>query len=298
MTKRKIIKIDETKCNGCGDCIPNCHEGALQIIDGKARLISDLKCDGLGACIGHCPQGAISLEEREAAPYDEIAVIREMMQKGKNTVIAHLKHLKSHGETELLNQGINYLWEHQRDVDFSINEVSEQVYGPVSSSPAEETMEKMQGMGCPGSMAKTFDPSPAPDEPVKGKEQPSQLAHWPIQMHLINPGAGYFKEANLLLAADCVAYALGDFHSTYLKGKSLCIACPKLDSNKEVYVEKLIQLIDEARVDTITVMKMEVPCCGGLLALVQEAASQAQRKVPVKNITVSVKGAIQENEWI
>jgi NAD-dependent dihydropyrimidine dehydrogenase PreA subunit len=297
---RQIIKIDENKCNGCGNCIPNCHEGALQMIDGKARLISDLRCDGLGACIGECPVGAISLEEREAAPYDEIAVIKEMIKKGKNTVIAHFNHLKQHGEDAYINQGFAYLWEHEDELDFSMNEVSEQVHGPVKNKPKQEgDLAETLKCGCPGTAAKEFknnDPKAIHKVPTGG--QVSQLTHWPVQLHLVNPSASYFKHTDLLLSADCVAYSLGDFHANYLKGKALSIACPKLDSNKEVYLQKLISMIDDANINTITVMKMEVPCCGGILELAKQAVNHASRKVPVKSITVSVQGEIIDDEWV
>lgn len=302
--KRKIIKIDESKCDGCGLCIPNCHEGALQIIDGKARLISDLMCDGLGACLGHCPQGAITMEEREAAPYDELAVIREMIPKGFNTVIAHLSHLKEHHEFGYLKQGVRYLQEHRDELDFDLDEVIACVHSgkaqrkePAMAEAHHHGDGSCGGGGCPGSQEVTFDEPPVYEEPAPTQSTLSHLTHWPVQMHLINPGAACYKNADLLLAADCVAYAMGDFHS-FLKNRALAIACPKLDSNKEEYVQKLISLINEAQVNTITVMKMEVPCCGGLLQLAQMAQSNAARKVPVKAVTVGIKGEVLKEEWI
>ncbi|MFW6249125.1 MAG: ATP-binding protein [Bacteroidota bacterium] len=297
--KRQIIKINEKLCNGCGNCIPNCHEGALQMIDGKARLISDLRCDGLGACIGECPVGAISLKKREAAPYDEITVIKDMIKKGKNTVIAHLNHLKQHGEDAYVNQGFAYLWEHEDKLAFSMNEVSEKVLGSVKNEPKEEDdLSETLKCGCPGTAATEFKNKEPNTTKVTTNKQPSQLTHWPVQLHLVNPSASYFAHTDLLLSADCVAYSLGDFHSNYLKGKTLNIACPKLDSNKEAYLQKLISMINDAKINTITVMKMEVPCCSGLLSLVQESINQANRKVPVKSITVSVQGQIMDDEWI
>ena len=318
--KREIIKIDEDKCNGCGLCIPNCHEGALQLIDGKARLISDLMCDGLGACIGHCPQDAITIEEREAEPYDEILVIKDMIPKGKNTIIAHLKHLKDYKEFGFLKQGVRYLKEHEDELDFTMDEVVAAVHGnnqPQHEHAPEDTHtgggcgsghEKghahshghAHGGGCPGSQSMSFDPEPEMEEEQGDTAGtiPSALNHWPVQMHLINPNAPQFQNADLLLSADCVAYAMGDFHRQYLKGKALTIACPKLDSNKEVYVQKLISLINDAKVNTITVMKMEVPCCGGIQQMAQMAVEHAQRKVPIKGITVSIQGEIQSEDWI
>jgi len=304
--KREIIKIDEEKCNGCGLCIPNCHEGALQLIDGKARLISDLMCDGLGACIGHCPQDAITIEERDAAPYDEELVIKDIIPKGKNTIIAHLKHLKDYKEFGYVKQGVRYLQEHRDELNFDLDEVIAEVHGSketkrehavVEASGEESCHNGHAGGGCPGSQSKSFETAPEKEEQVD-TEIPSQLNHWPVQMHLINPNAPQYKNSDLLLAADCVAFSMGDFHNKFLKGKSLAIACPKLDSNKEVYVQKLISLINDAKINTITVMKMEVPCCGGILQMAQMALENAQRKVPVKSITVSIQGEIQNEEWI
>jgi len=237
--KRQIIKINEDLCNGCGLCVPNCHEGALQIIDGKARLVSELMCDGLGACLGHCPEGAITIEEREAEAFDE-----EMVRE---------------------HQGHHH----------------------IAEAP---------GYGCPGSQTQTFAAVVSSDSlPVNHKA--SALTHWPVQMHLLNPRAGHFQGSNLLLAADCTAFSLGNFHGGYLQGKTLAIACPKLDSNREVYVEKLRSLIDESRIDTLTVMIMEVPCCSGLIQIAEMALSQAVRQISVKVIIVSVDGQIKQEKW-
>ncbi|MFP4042344.1 MAG: ATP-binding protein [Bacteroidales bacterium] len=304
--KREIIKIDEEKCNGCGLCIPNCHEGALQLIDGKARLISDLMCDGLGACIGHCPEDAITIEEREAEPYDEEKVMKDMIPKGKNTIIAHLKHLKDYKEFGYMKQGMNYLKERENELDFDLNEVIEAVHNSGKKHKAmagvqaagEECGNGHSGGGCPGSISESFDTTPDFAGNTLQENIPSALTHWPVQMHLINPSAPQYKDSDLLLAADCVAFSMGDFHSKHLKGKSLAIACPKLDSNKEVYVQKLIALINEAKINTLTVMKMEVPCCGGLVQMAQMAVENASRKVPVKEITVGIKGNILSENWI
>ncbi len=312
--KRQIIQIDEEKCTGCGECIPNCHEGALQMIDGKARLISDLMCDGLGACIGHCPEGAIEIIEREAEPYDEITVIKEMVNKGKNTVIAHLAHLKDHKEFGFLKQGVKWMQENKSQIDFNVEEVMSAVHnGSVGKtedacgcggqnehqheSHQSESAHVHNGGGCPGAAAMTLNKPKVGNNEIIG-DIPSQLTQWPVQMHLVNPAASYFQESDLLLAADCVAFALGDFHDKFLKGKSLGIACPKLDANKEIYIDKLVALIDDAKVNTITVMKMEVPCCGGILQMAQIASQQASRKVPIKSITVGISGDILSEDWV
>lgn len=244
--KRDILKIDEELCNGCGQCVPNCHEGALQVIDGKVRLVSELMCDGLGACIGHCPEGAITIETREAEPYNETLVMEQMVSKGSEP------HSHTHSHTG----------------------------------------------GCPGSRERTIDRSAQNIAvPVIGN-QPSELRQWPVQMHLLNPNAPYLRGSDLLLAADCVAFSMGNFHSAYLKGKSLAIACPKLDSGLDVYVEKLTAMIDIAKVNTITIMMMEVPCCGGLLQMVRAALAKASRKVPVKQMIIGIAGNVMKEEWV
>jgi NAD-dependent dihydropyrimidine dehydrogenase PreA subunit len=232
--KRDIIKIDEELCNGCGLCVPNCHEGALQVIDGKIRLVSELMCDGLGACIGHCPEGAITIETREAEPYSETEVTEQMKKS----------------------------------------------------------------VGCPGSREIVIEKQGQPANQFASDDAPSELRQWPIQMHLVNPNAPYFREADLILAADCVAFSMGNFHSRYLKGKSLVIACPKLDQGPDIYIGKLTALIDTAKVNTITVMMMEVPCCGGLLQMVKTAMSKASRKVPVKMMVTGINGTVLKEEWI
>lgn len=292
--KRSIIKIDEEKCNGCGNCVPNCHEGALQIIDGKVRLISDLMCDGLGACIGHCPEGAITIEERESEPYNEIKVMEGMVSKGLNTVVAHLKHLKDHNEVLFLKQGVHFLTQNPHLLDFSIENVKNALH-----KPSFEKEESGCNGGCPGSKTVAFNPSDLKMDTGKIKEpQPSELRQWPVQLHLINPAASYFIESDLLVAADCTAFSLGDFHQKWLKGKSLVIACPKLDQNKEIYLQKFITLIESSRVKSIMVLIMEVPCCGGLMRLVEMALEKSERKVPVKSVVVGIHGEILQEEWL
>lgn len=280
MTKRKIIKINEEKCNGCGVCIPNCPEGAIQVIDGKARLISDIFCDGLGACIGHCPQNAITTEEREAEIYNEKKVMDNIIKAGNNTILAHLNHLKDHGEKTYLEQALKILKE--KNISIPIKELM---------------ITTRQSCGCPG--AKTIDFSN--EKKVKKTEQEARISHlcqWPVQLHLISPNASYYQKNNVLLVADCVAYALADFHKDYLQGKSLAIACPKLDSGQESYLQKLTALINDAHITSFTVMTMEVPCCRGLLSLAQQAVSQAKVKISIKSIVVGIKGAIIKEEII
>ena len=282
---RKIINIDNDKCNGCGLCVPNCHEGALQVIDGKVRLISDLMCDGLGNCLGHCPEGAITITEREAKPYDEKKVLAEnIIPAGINTITAHLKHLQDHNETEYLQQAAEVLKEHGID-------------NPLEGASPEPPV---QHAGCPGSRMmnlKKGGEKPAAAE-VSLTPGQSQLANWPVQLHLTNPGAPYFKSADVLMAADCVAFSYPDFHNKLLKGKTLVIACPKLDSNQEIYVEKLVSLIDNSEINTLTIARMEVPCCGGLISMAQEALSRSKRKIPIKEIVIGIQGTVLAQNWI
>ncbi|OFX79427.1 MAG: 4Fe-4S ferredoxin [Bacteroidetes bacterium GWE2_29_8] len=291
--KRKIIKIDEEKCSGCGLCVSGCHEGALQMIDGKAKLVSELYCDGLGACIGDCPEGAITIEEREAEKYSETATIKRLIKQGEKVVLAHLKHLKDHNETSLLDEGIQYILRNNEAINISKF---------LNNNNMEENKETHQhhhheGGGCPGSKAIDFS-SGNEKKAVSNKEIASALTHWPIQMHLINPVAPYFEKSDLLLAADCTAFAMGSFHSKLLEGKKLAIACPKLDSNKEIYIEKLVSLINDSKINTLTVVIMEVPCCGSLIKMAKLAMESATRKIPIKEIIMSVQGDIISENWL
>jgi Pyruvate/2-oxoacid:ferredoxin oxidoreductase delta subunit len=299
--KRTIIKIDEEKCNGCGQCISGCHEGALQLVDGKARMISELYCDGLGACIGECPVGAIELVEAEALPYNETATIKRIAATGRNTVIAHLKHLANHKQAEYIQEAVKWLRANGHDIkpsDFMADEATHQQLHAQAHGfkPAAATHVHESG-GCPGSAMRDFRQL-APTPVATNSTVASQLRQWPVQLHLLNPQAPYLNGADLLVAADCTAFSVGNFHDVFLKGKALAIACPKLDSNKEIYIEKLAEMIDRSRLNTITVMMMEVPCCGGLQQLVSMALAKAQRKVPMKKIIVSLKGEILAEEWV
>ena len=279
--KRDIIVIDEDACTGCGECIPNCPEGALQIIDDKCRLVSDLLCDGLGACIGHCPEEAMRVEKREAEPYDERKVMTEqIIPKGPNLIRAHLEHLKEHGQTAFLEQALEVLLERG-------------LQNPLQSEQPPE-------VACACHAVKSGSFTPAADDSSVNRRgtRPSQLGQWPIQLHLVSPHAPYFKGRDLLLAADCTAFSASDFHKDFLAGKSLIIACPKLDSNKEIYLNKLTALIDEAKINTLTVLVMEVPCCSGLLILAKRSAEQASRKVPIKKIVLSIRGEVLEESWV
>lgn len=253
MAVRKIVTIDEQLCDGCGDCVPSCAEGAIQIIGGKAVLLADNLCDGLGACLGECPRGAIKIEERDADEYDEEAV---------HDHLAHMPDL------------------HPADLGSMLG-------GPARPHP--------NGGGCPGSRTMHFATAPA--TVTAPAPAGSELRQWPIQLHLVQPTAPYFQGADLLLAGDCCAFASGEFHQRFLRGKALAMACPKLDQGREIYRSKLTAMIDQAGLNTVTVLIMEVPCCGGLLSLAQEAVAAAGRKVPIKKIVMAVQGQVLSEEW-
>ena len=221
MEKRKVIKIDEDKCTGCRLCIPNCPDGAIRIIDGKARLISDIFCDGLGACLGHCPEGAITIEERPAEAY-----------------VDHHAHAR----------------------------------------------------GCPGSMAHDFRKvkSAAPRDTAKATGV-SELGQWPVQITLVNERAPYFKGADLLIAADCVPFAYARFHDDLLKGKILLVGCPKLD-DIEAYKEKISNIVKDNDIRSITYAHMEVPCCSGLIEVIEDAIAGSGKNIPFTETVISIRG--------
>jgi ferredoxin len=278
MAKRKIIKIDEQKCNGCGLCMPNCPEGAIQIIDKKARLISDLFCDGLGACIGHCPQGAIIIEEREAEKYAEKKVMENVVKQGENVVRAHLEHLKAHGQMQYLKEAMDFLKENKIEV-------------PLTLKAPSAIHKHAVSFECPGSKIMDFrskeDKSADADRSMGRIE--SQLRQWPVQIMLVFPNAPYFNEADLLIAADCVPFTYADFHRDLLKGKVLLVGCPKLD-DITIYKEKITQIVNNNYLKSITYAHMEVPCCFGLINIIQQAIVSSGKNIPFEEITISIKG--------
>nr|MDK2851346.1 hypothetical protein [Candidatus Cloacimonadota bacterium] len=269
--KRQIIKIDENKCNGCGECIPGCPEGALQLIDGKAHLVSDLFCDGLGACLGKCPQDAIQVEEREAKPYSEAQVMENIMKAGINTIKAHLNHLKAHGEMHYYAQALDILKAEGYDVD-------------------SLTQEATMACGCRGTHAKKIEPQLTEKE-MSGCIK-SELGQWPVQLSLINPAAQYFENADLLISADCVPYAFGDFHRRFLKGKIVITFCPKLDSDLERYIDKLAQIFSLHNIKSLSIVRMEVPCCGGIEVLIKRALKKAGKQHSAQTNIISIDGKI------
>ena len=269
--KRDIIKIDETKCNGCGLCIPNCPEGAIQIIDGKAKLISDLFCDGLGACIGHCPEGAINIVKREAEAYDEKRVMQNIIKHGENTIRAHLEHLEEHGEKELLKQALEFLKE--KGIKIKKKSNSSLTSGCDSG-------------GCPGIKMQTLKKE---ENNSNNSKVESQLSQWPVQLSLLPCQAPFFNNSDLLISADCVAFSYGNFHNDLLKEKSIVIGCPKLDDVGE-YSEKINGIIKQNNIRSVTVAIMQVPCCYSLYSIVKEAIENSNKKIPLNKITISVNG--------
>ncbi len=253
MPVRDIVHIDQDLCDGCGQCITACAEGAIQLVDGTARLLGDSYCDGLGACLGHCPQGAITIIRRTATDYD------------KEAVALHLA--AGHRQA-----------------------------GPVLPSLP---LAGHAGGACPGSRVEQFSRPPVPAASRPGDAPtPSALGQWPVQLHLLPPVAPFLQGAHLLLAADCSAYAFGGFHERLLAGRALAIACPKLDSHQEVYLEKLTAMIDHAALESITVVVMEVPCCNGLVRLAEQAAAAAVRAIPIHVQVVGVRGDVLLEEGV
>ena len=252
MARRTIVQIDEEKCDGCGLCIPACAEGALQIVEGKARLVADVHCDGLGACLGECPQDAITIVEREAEPFDEQAARQQAARP------------------------------------------------PTTGSPTESE-KKPAPVACPGSIALGLRPDlvesrPAPSaetssEDTSSAAAPSRLGNWPVQLHLVPPHAPFLKNADLLLVADCVPFALADFHGRFLGKRPVVIGCPKLD-DADFYVEKLAQIITAAEIHSLTVIHMEVPCCTGLVGIAARTLRSSGRELPLEDVTVSIRGRI------
>lgn len=274
MLERKIIKIDENKCNGCGECIPNCPEGAIQIIDKKARLVSDLFCDGLGACIGYCPQGAISIEARKAQEYDEKKVMENIVKQGKNVIKAHLKHLKKHNQEAYLKQAMDFLKE--KNIDIKLKETHEHKHLPEFS-------------GCPGSMIMDLrEKEETIAKKITTKAKP-RVKNWPVQIMLVPPYAPYLNNTDLLIAADCVGFAYADFQEDLLKGRTLLVGCPKLD-DIEIYQKKLLQIFENNNIKSVTYAHMEVPCCFGLVDVIENAISASGKNIPSKEVIISIKG--------
>lgn len=236
--KRKIISINEEKCNGCGLCVDACHEGALQMVNGKAKLVSESYCDGLGDCLPECPTGAITIEEREAEAFDKAAVEKHMAER--------------------------------------------------------EAAQEPLACGCPSTHAKTFDRASAPAAPVVAQpsERVSELRQWPCQIKLVPVNAPYFDGAKLLIAADCTAFANANVHSQFMKNKITLIGCPKLDAVD--YTEKLTEIIKNNDIKSVDVLRMSVPCCGGMEYAVKQALIQSGKMIPWSVTVIDTDGQIIE----
>lgn len=233
---RKIVKIDEEKCNGCGACVPACVEGALRIVDGKAKLISEIYCDGLGACLGECPQDAITVEEREAEEFNEAAV-------------EDLHHRKKHAEEKL-------------------------------------------PCGCPGSAVQQFKCYTSPNVTSEGTiRQESMLRHWPVQLALVPPTAPFLRGADVMLAADCGPFAYANFHQDFIRDHVVLVACPKLD-DFQMHQSKIKRIVQEADIKSLTVVRMEVPCCSGLVNTAKQAIGASGKNISFKEIIIGVKGEV------
>lgn len=248
MPLRKIVHIDEKKCDGCGQCVPSCQEGAIQIIDGKARLVSDVYCDGLGACLGHCPQGAIRIIERDADRFDEAAV-EAHLAAGKSPAACERPHVGCPGAA-VQSLGLNVL--------------------PTATSRPNSS-----------SVGETED----------HVSRSSQLTHWPVQLALIPPAAPFLQGADLLLTAQCAAFAMGDFHEKLLQKRPIAIACPKLD-NGQAHLEKLTAVLRMSDVKSLSVIRMEVPCCSGLVRIARAAVEACGKPIPLHEVVVSTRGEV------
>lgn len=240
MVMRNIVRIDEDKCNGCGQCVTACAEGAIEIIDGKAKLVSEIYCDGLGACLGTCPEDAITVEQREADEFDEAATKARLVEQQK---------------------------------------------ARTQSAPV-----------CPGMAARDLKPK-AHSSQSTAESVPSQLSHWPVQLKLVSPVMPCFADSDLLLVADCVPFAMGDFHNKLLKDHSVAVGCPKFD-NAEFYIEKVAAILKANKLKSLSVVHMEVPCCFGLTHIARQAIARSGVKISFDDVTVDLKGNISKTEAV
>lgn len=282
---RKIIKIDEEKCNGCALCIPECKEGAIQIIDGKARLISDLFCDGLGACLGHCPEGAIIIEEREAEPYDEIKVLQKIYLMPA-VLRAHMQHLTDHNDTVHYNEAVEFL--ESMNVKNPLEKITLGIYGQKHGA-----LSSAASSSCPGSSVIMLDGNSGDDD--ESSERESELRQWPIQLHLVSPSAPYFRNSKLVIMSTCGPVASANVHNNYIKGNSIVLACPKLDYT-EPYRNKLAAIFEQAGTKEALVVIMEVPCCKGLTKMAVDAAMLSGRNdLTITEDTLTLDGRLKRS---
>ncbi|MFC1967680.1 ATP-binding protein [Chloroflexota bacterium] len=253
-TTRDIVRIDEEKCNGCGNCVIKCAEGALQIIDGKARLISDNYCDGLGACLGECPEDAITIEQRETDAFDEEAV----------------------------EQHLHRVADEEEDCGCGCH-----------SDTGESHEADRLACGCPSSSVSQFDRQTPCSPPTTIEAAPSQsmLGHWPVQLTLVPPSAPFLNGADVMLVADCVPFAYAGLHRDFLKDNAVLVACPKLD-DAAAHQDKLTEVIRRSGLKSLTVVHMEMPCCSGLVHIARQAVKASGRDIPFREVTIGIRGDI------
>lgn len=283
MAVRTVVQIDEDLCDGCGLCVPGCAEGALQIVDGKAKLVSDVYCDGLGACLGDCPLGAITMVERDADEFDAGAVNQHLKTIGRDPLPEDHDHGHEHGHAH-------------SQIDAAAGEDDTLACGcpgtmvqsfteqPAPAKPLAPVMG-----GCPGSAARSF--TDAPTAPAADSAGPvaSRITNWPVQLMLVPPKAPYLDGARLLLAADCAPFAYGDFHRKFMEGRTTIIGCPKLD-NMDIYIQKLTAIFAQNDIQSVEVAYMEVPCCGGLVHLVRQALEASGKAIPATMYKIGIRG--------
>jgi Pyruvate/2-oxoacid:ferredoxin oxidoreductase delta subunit len=276
---RKVVRIDETRCDGCGECISSCAEGAIALVGGKAKLVSDVYCDGLGACLGECPQDAITVEEREAEGFDEVAVGEHLERLGR----APLPHAPLNAALALHAPAAS------RVVDGHAHGAHGQAQGHAHA-------------GCPGSAPRqlprpslsVLKDAPGPAPAPAPRQGGSTLAHWPVQLKLVPPGAPWLAGADLLVAADCVPFAYASFHADFLAGKKLLVGCPKLDDN-QAYAAKLGDILARNEIRSVTVVRMEVPCCGGISWAAREGLARSGKDVPLHDVVIGVDGGVRQS---
>ena len=261
---RRIIQINEDKCNGCGACASACHEGAIGMVDGKAKLLRDDYCDGLGDCLPTCPTGAIKFVEREAAAYDEEAVKENMKKRAAQ----------------------------EKDGKPAVSETAVSAADSEHVAPQAGAASQPTG-GCPGSRMRMLRQQAEKEDVLAGeinfvKAPASQLAQWPCQIKLVPTNAPYFNGAKLLIAADCTAYAYANMHQEFMRGKVTIIGCPKLDDID--YSEKLTTIIHDNDIKEVTIVRMEVPCCGGLEMAAKKAIQESGKFIPWQVVTISIDG--------
>ncbi len=260
MAYREMVKIDEDKCDGCGLCVPSCAEGAIQIIDGKAKLVSDALCDGLGACLGDCPRGAITIERREADEFDEEAVDKHLKEIGRDPI------------------------PHSHPVPPAGGCPSAQVKSFSTSAPAA-------GGGCPSAKLMNFSKQDETAADESG-QRPSELRQWPVLLNLVPPTAPFLEGKEVLLSADCAPFAYADFHKDILKGRSVVVGCPKFD-DAQLYIEKLSAMIKAGGITKLVVAHMEVPCCSGLIAIAKQAVEASGIDMPLETIKIGIQGDLK-----